>query len=83
MRPWVSPPVRWIHVVFGGAGRGEAGGEGGLREDGPGEMVRFLAERGAGTPEVMREFDRMGYAYARTGPTALLTFFLRESRPGR
>ena len=28
-----------------------------------GEMVRFLAEQKAETPEVMKQFDRLGYHY--------------------
>ena len=28
-----------------------------------GEMVRFLAEHKAQQPEVMKEFDRLGYVY--------------------
>ena len=29
-----------------------------------GEMVRFLAERGAEEPEAMRDFDRLGYHFS-------------------
>ena len=29
-----------------------------------GEMVRFMAERQAESPETMKEFDRLGYRFA-------------------
>ena len=48
-----------------------------------GEMVRFLAERGAETPEAMKDFDRMGYAYAPERSDDTTYVFLRENRPGR
>ena len=48
-----------------------------------GEMVRFLAERGAETPEAMKDFHRMGYAYAPERSDDTTYVFLRENRPGR
>lgn len=83
VRPWVSPPVRWIHVVFGELDGKRLVEKGVYVKMARGEMVRFLAERGAGTPEVMREFDRMGYAYAPDRSDGTTYVFLRENRPGR
>ena len=47
VRPWVSPPVRWIHVVFGELNGEKLVEKGGYVKMARGEMVRFLAERGA------------------------------------
>ena len=83
VRPWVSPPVRWIHVVFGELDGKRLVEKGVYVKMARGEMVRFLAERGAETPEAMKDFDRMGYAYAPERSDGTTYVFLRESRPGR
>ena len=83
VRPWVSPPVRWIHVVFGELDGKRLVEKGVYVKMARGEMVRFLAERGAETPEAMKDFDRMGYAYAPERSDDTTYVFLRENRPGR
>lgn len=83
VRPWISPPVRWIHVVFGELDGERLVEKGVYVKMARGEMVRFLAERGAETPEAMKDFDRMGYAYAPERSDDTTYVFLRENRPGR
>ena len=83
VRPWVSPPVRWIRVVFGELDGERLVEKGVYVKMARGEMVRFLAERGAETPEAMKDFDRMGYAYAPERSDGTTYVFLRENRPGR
>ena len=83
VRPWISPPVRWIHVVFGELDGKRLVEKGVYVKMARGEMVRFLAERGAETPEAMKDFDRMGYAYAPECSDDTTYVFLRENRPGR
>ena len=83
VRPWVSPPVRWIHVVFGELDGKRLVEKGVYVKMARGEMVRFLAERGAETPEAMKDFDRMGYTYAPERSDDTTYVFLRENRPGR
>ena len=83
VRPWVSPPVRWIHVVFGELDGEKLVEKGVYVKMARGEMVRFLAEGGAETPEAMKDFDRMGYAYAPECSDDTTYVFLRENRPGR
>lgn len=64
VRPFVKGRARFITCVFG-----EEAEPGKLVEKGVyvkmarGEMVRFAAERGAETPEELREFDRLGYRF--------------------
>ena len=83
VRPWISPPVRWIHVVFGELDGERLVEKGVYVKMARGEMVRFLAERGAETPGAMKDFDRMGYAYAPERSDDTTYVFLRENRPGR
>ena len=45
-----------------------------------GEMVRFLAERNAETPEAAQGFDRLGYRFSPAHSTAASYVFLREGR---
>ena len=45
-----------------------------------GEMVRFLAERNAETPEEAQGFDRLGYRFSPAHSTAASYVFLREGR---
>ena len=44
------------------------------------EMVRFLAERDAETPEAAQDFDRLGYRFSPAHSTAASYVFLREGR---
>ena len=51
VRPWVTPPVRWIDVTFGETDGDKVVEKGVYVKMARGEMVRFLAERNAETPE--------------------------------
>ena len=80
VRPWVTPPVRWIDVTFGEADRGKVVEKGVYVKMARGEMVRFLAERDAETPEAAQDFDRLGYRFSPAHSTAASYVFLREGR---
>ena len=65
---YLEPDVHFINVVFGCMETDKKGNpkikvKGTEAKMARGEMVRFLAERGAGAPEAMLEFDRLGYRY--------------------
>ena len=59
----LPPDGRWITCVFGQEREGKIVEKGTLCKMARGEMVRYLAERRAETPEVLREFDRLDFAY--------------------
>lgn len=80
VRPWVTPPVRWIDVTFGEADGDKVVEKGGYVKMARGEMVRFLAERNAETPEAAQGFDRLGYRFSPAHSTAASYVFLREGR---
>ena len=46
-----------------------------------GEMVRFLAERQARSPEAMQAFDRLGYRFSPEGSDEDTYVFLQEGKP--
>ena len=80
VRPWVTPPVRWLDVTFGEADGDKVVEKGGYVKMARGEMVRFLAERNAETPEAAQGFDRLGYRFSPAHSTAASYVFLREGR---
>ena len=80
VRPWVTPPVRWIDVTFGEADGDKVVEKGGYVKMARGEMVRFLAERNAETPEAAQGFDRLDYRFSPAHSTAASYVFLREGR---
>ena len=80
VRPWVTPPVRWINVTFGEADGDKVVEKGVYVKMARGEMVRFLAERNAETPEEAQGFDRLGYRFSPAHSTAASYVFLREGR---
>lgn len=80
VRPWVTPPVRWIDVTFGEADGDKVVEKGVYVKMARGEMVRFLAERNAETPEEAQGFDRLGYRFSPAHSTAASYVFLREGR---
>ena len=80
VRPWVTPPVRWIDVTFGEADGDKVVEKGVYVKMARGEMVRFLAERNAETPEAAQDFDRLGYRFSPAHSTAASYVFLREGR---
>ena len=80
VRPWVTPPVRWIDVTFGETDGDNVVEKGVYVKMARGEMVRFLAERNAETPEAAQGFDRLGYRFSPAHSTAASYVFLREGR---
>ena len=83
VRPAVKGRTRFVTCVFA-----EEAGPGKLVEKGVyvkmarGEMVRFAAEKALETPEGLREFDRLGYAFAPELSGEDRYVFRREGRPG-
>ena len=80
VRPWVTPPVRWIDVTFGETDGDKVVEKGVYVKMARGEMVRFLAERNAETPEAAQGFDRLDYRFSPAHSTAASYVFLREGR---
>lgn len=60
----LPPDQRWITCVFGQERGGKIVERGTMCKMARGEMVRYLAERRAETPEVLRTFDRLDFTYA-------------------
>lgn len=80
LRPYVTPQVRFIDVVFGEL-TGETLAEKGVYvKMARGEMVRYLAEHGAQTPEAAQGFDRMGYRFSPQRSTDTRYVFLRPAQ---
>ena len=60
---YLTPEIRFITCVFGEYVNGKVVEKGTYAKMARGEMVRFLAEKRAESPEVMKQFDRLGYRY--------------------
>lgn len=60
---YLTPEIRFITCVFGEYVNGKIVEKGTYAKMARGEMVRFLAERQAQSPEDMKMFDRLGYKY--------------------
>ena len=63
VRPYVPGGVRFLTAVFGEEVGGKVVEKGVYVKMVRGEMVRFLAEQGADSPETMRSFNRLGYRF--------------------
>lgn len=80
VRPHLSPEVRLVTPTFG-----ERTGDGRVVEKGVhvkmarGEMVRFLAERGAEDTDCLPDFDRLSFRYHPEYSTPDRPVFLRET----
>ena len=72
--------MRWIDVTFGETDGDKVVEKGVYVKMARGEMVRFLAERNAETPEAAQGFDRLGYRFSPAHSTAASYVFLREGR---
>ena len=77
VRPWVTPPVRWIDVTFGEADGDKVVEKGVYVKMARGEMVRFLAEQGTDEPDALTEFDRLGFRCCSELSTPERPVFLR------
>lgn len=60
---YLTPQIRFITCIFGEYKDGKIIEKGTFAKMARGEMVRFMAERQAESPEVMKEFDRLGYRF--------------------
>jgi len=61
---YLTPEIQFITCVFGEYKDGKIIEKGTFAKMARGEMVRFMAERQAGSPEVMKEFNRLGYRFS-------------------
>ncbi|MEI3267233.1 MAG: peroxide stress protein YaaA [Frisingicoccus sp.] len=61
--PYLTPEIRFITCIFGEYKDGKIIEKGTFAKMARGEMVRFMAERQARSPEVMQEFHRLGYQF--------------------
>ncbi|MEE1242768.1 peroxide stress protein YaaA [Frisingicoccus sp.] len=75
---YLTEDIRFITCVFGEYKDGKIVEKGTFAKMARGEMVRFLAERQAGTPEIMKEFDRLGYGYAADVSDEKTYVFIKE-----
>ena len=60
---YLTPEITFITCVFGEYVNDKVVEKGTYAKMARGEMVRFLAEQKAETPEVIKQFDRLGYVY--------------------
>lgn len=74
----LTPDIRFITCVFGEYKDGKIVEKGTFAKMARGEMVRFLAERQAQIPEIMKEFDRLGYRYAAEASGEETFVFIKE-----
>lgn len=75
---YLTPEIRFITCVFGEYVNGKIVEKGTYAKMARGEMVRFLAERQAQSPEDMKEFDRLGYKYHAEASDAKTYVFIKE-----
>lgn len=61
---YLIPDIRFITCVFGEYKDGKIIEKGTFAKMARGEMVRFMAEKRAESPEEMKKFDRLGYRFA-------------------
>ena len=60
---YLQDDVHFIDIVFGEINKGKVVTKGTLAKMARGEMVRFLAERKATSPQEAKLFDRLGYTF--------------------
>lgn len=77
--PYAAGKMQVITPVFGEWVNGDIKEKGVYVKMARGEMVRFLAQRGASSPQEMKEFDRLGYRYSPEYSDDGTWMFLRES----
>ena len=63
MERFLRPETRFITCIFGEWAGGKIAQKGTYAKMARGEMVRFLAERRAESPEEAKKFDRLGYVF--------------------
>ena len=75
----LTPEITFITCVFGEYVNGKIVEKGTYAKMARGEMVRFLAETKAQSPEVMKAFDRLGYHYDADASDAKTYVFVKNS----
>lgn len=70
VEPWLQAEDQFVTCIFGTLQKGEVKVKATEAKMARGEMVRFLAERGAESFETVKEFAELGFSYdsARSGP---------------
>ena len=81
VRPHLRPGTRFLTCVFAQKTGDRLVEKGVYVKMARGEMVRFLAERQAQSPEEMRAFDRLGYRFSPEGSDEDTYVFLQEGKP--
>lgn len=77
--PYVRAEDRLITCVFCEEKDGKRRQKATLAKMARGEMVRFLAERGAETPEALCEFDRLGFRFCPESSTGETYMFVKTA----
>ena len=75
----LTPEVTFITCVFGEYVNGKIVEKGTYAKMARGEMVRFLAERQAQSPEDMKAFDRLGYLFDASASDDKTYVFIKHS----
>lgn len=81
VRPHLRPGTRFLTCVFAQKTGDRLVEKGVYVKIARGEMVRFLAERQAQSPEAMQAFDRLGYRFSPEGSDEDTYVFLQEGKP--
>jgi len=79
----LTPETRFITCVFAERVGGKLAEKGTLCKMARGEMVRYLAEMGAKTPEQARGFDRLDYRFSPEDSDAATYVFIRQPQEER
>lgn len=79
----LTPKDRFITCVFGELEHGKVVQKGVYAKMARGDMVRYMAEIGAGAPEQLRAFDRSGYRFDEARSTETEYVFIRKAIPGK
>ena len=79
VEPYLASGDRFVTCVFGTLSEGKVKVKATEAKMARGEMVRFLAERGAETPEEAKAFDRMGFSFCPERSSDCEYVFLKEA----
>ena len=80
MEPYLTLEDQFVTCVFGTLAEGKVKVKATEAKMARGEMVRFLAERGAETPKEAKEFDRMGFSFCPERSSDHEFVFLKEDK---
>ena len=83
IQPYLSPEDRFITCVFGELEKGNIVQKGVYAKMARGDMVRYLAQVRAETPEALKSFQLSGYRFDPARSTATEFVFLRTAPPGK